>query len=666
VFTKYKGCKAETICDIDCWVPPPGKGINIITGAMVDVETLSCSSHKKDQVWFRTELPANYKKLRAKELQRQEQDETFVDQELEAFRVQEMTRRINGVHVMINGKSTYITGLHYFYLNWWNIGVPYPEYRDADRRYFYFSMYCTLNPDCLGFIEVTRRKAGKSARGGCWQLETISRTKNAQGGIQSKTGDDAKQNIFQRYTVSPFRKLPDFFQPIYDKSKGDAPNTELRFFATSRKGKYAGTDDDEVLESFIDWRTTKKNSYDSQDLITYLCDEAGKFVDLDVYELHSVVRYCCEYCGGKMLYTTTVEEMEQGGAGFMRLVKASNQLERDDEGRTETGLFTFFMGAEETMYVDKYGMADAKKGRETILKRRADLQGDLQALNAHMRAQPLSLDDVFRIAQADTMFNVMNLNDRKQVLDYMDQPFTRGNFMWKNNIPYTEAYFKPSANGRWQVSWLFDKEEDANNVEKRGTLYYPGNKLSFVTGSDPYDHDMTVDGRRSRGAALTKRKRDVTIAPEFPNNSFVCFYNFRQRTSKLFYEDMILQCFYYGSPILFENQKPGAIKHFQDNGFAPFIIWLPGSNTPGIASSQAVKDQIAEVTEDYIENHIDKVNFVDLIKDWIIFDITKTQKYDPTMAAGYTLIADRLVVTKAPTKIYEVKELFRRRRIPAR
>lgn len=75
-------------------------------------------------------------------------------------------------------------------------------------------------------------------------------------------------------------------------------------------------------------------------------------------------------------------------------------------------------------------------------------------------------------------------------------------------------------------------------------------------------------------------------------------------------------------------------------------MYLPGSNKPGISGSIKTHQQIAEITEDYIEHNIDKVYYTELLKDWLEFDITKTTKFDAAMSAGYTLIADKYILLK--------------------
>ena len=45
---------------------------------------------------------------------------------------EEFRRRIEGVWFMNNGEPTYITGSHYMFIQWSNIDVGYPDYRDAN------------------------------------------------------------------------------------------------------------------------------------------------------------------------------------------------------------------------------------------------------------------------------------------------------------------------------------------------------------------------------------------------------------------------------------------------------------------------------------------------------------------------------------------------------
>jgi hypothetical protein len=300
--------------------PPVGQTYNVITNKWENREVFKRSAAATYQYWERPVPPVDYELKRKKEIIAQKSNPDYYNPELQNYRNQEWDRRLNGFWFYNNGKATYLTGLHYFYLTHWKIDVGYPDYRETDRDFFYFLEYCMQDPKSLGMIEVTKRRQGKTMRAGAFLFELTSRSKNKNAGIQSKTYEDAKDNVFAKGVVMPFKYLPDFFVPIYDTEKGMTPKGELRFYKTNKRGVTDDAFDKKIeLESSITFKSADKFSYDGMKLHRYLADEAGKTKNVNVYDRHQVVQFCLqqeEHIIGKALYTTTVEEMEDGGASF--------------------------------------------------------------------------------------------------------------------------------------------------------------------------------------------------------------------------------------------------------------------------------------------------------------------------------------------------------------
>ena len=123
---------------------------------------------------------------------------------------------------------------------------------------------------------------------------------------------------------------------------------------------------------------------------------------------------------------------------------------------------------------------------------------------------------------------------------------------------------------------------------------------------------------------------------------------------------------YVSCQVLFEDNKVGIKSYFEDRGYGGFLMYLPGSTKPGISGSLKTHQQIAEITEDYIENNIDRVYYSELLKDWLEFDITKTTKFDAAMSAGYTLIADKYILLKnelAKKRVINASDLFKKYKV---
>jgi hypothetical protein len=656
----------EDVQGLKCNLPPEGYVYNILTGAVEKRGVYARSPKKDEQYWEAIKLPKDYIKLRDKEILGQREDSEFFDSNLEQFRQQEWDRRLNGFWFYNNGKATYITGLHYFYLNYWNLDTGLPKYRNTDKKYFYFMQYCIEDPECMGMVEITKRRQGKTFRGGVFLYEYVSRTRSARSGIQSKTGSDAKE-VFRKAVVQPFKKLPDFFVPVYDQSKGLTPTSELRFYNTVIKGKKAASiRDEEELESMIDWKTSEAISYDGQKIHRYLGDEVGKTADVNVWERFLVTRYChLDDEGriiGKALLTTTVEDMEQGGAAFKKVWDNSNHTAKTGK-RTPSGLYRYFCPANETRYYDVYGYANEEAALNEILEERKLLHNDTRALSAIIRKEPLSWEEAFRIDGSKCLYDAMKLNGRMDTLSWKENLTTRGNFVWEGGIRDTKVIFEPSPNGRYEVVKLFDKEEDSNKIIKRGDLFFPNNN-GFVMGVDPVDHNTSEDGRRSNGAGLVLQKYNEAQKEDKYNYAFVAKYVYRPESVQVFYEDMIKLAVYYGCQVLFENQKIGLLHYFNDRGYGKMLMWLPERQQEGIAASPKTHQHIAELTESYINDYCDKIYFKDLVTDWLEFDISNTTKFDAAMAAGYALIADQVKLSKQDfSALRDVTTYFKKRKL---
>lgn len=661
MFNKIPNGTVEIISNEDgfdfvCNVPPFGYGVNVITGSLEKTDVVKRHTDPKHQYFERTPLPENWNRKRLQEEKKQILDPDYLDPELLNFEQQEWRRRLCGMWFYNNGIPTYITGLHYIYVNWWKFQGRFMDYRDTDRKFFYVWRYCEEDPNSLGLIEFTKRRQGKTARSGCIIYEYISRTANAHGGIQSKTDGDAAI-VFSKAIIQGWKKLPDFFKPKHwDTSQGDTPGSVLRFFKPSQRGKKAKEiidDDSRDLESYIDYGTRKVEHYDGQPLHRYVSDESGKLKDIDIVERHNTVMFCSEEDGtyvGKQLYTTTVEEMEAGGAAFQKLVQMSNPNERDELGRTATGLYTYFLPSYKAMYrkeyeYNKYGFPDEKYARSYDAARRKALQNNPQALASYIRKNPNSVREAFWIDSDRCIYNSMKLNERLDFLTWNDKITTRGNFIWEGGVRDTKVKWEPNKNGKWQVCWMFTEAGQSNKIEKKGNIYLPKNNQSFACGLDGYDHDRTEDNRRSKAASFVLKRNNPMEGGPF-NRAFVCMYLHRPATAAIMYEDILMQCVFFGCSVLYESQKPGIKRYFCDRGYEKFLVHLPDYEDYGIPSTMANKQTMAELTEAYIEEQIDQVFFKEAINDWLEFDIRNTEKYDAAMGAGYTLIADMAVINK--------------------
>lgn len=633
-----------------CNVPPLGYGINVVTGLLEKVDIIKRSNKKEEQYWERELLPKDYiKKRKAEELEQEENDE-YVDPELEEIRQRHWHRRLCGCWVYINGKPTYLTQLHWFYLQHWQIDIGYPQYREPDRKFFYILLYCILDPRCCGLLEATKRRQGKTYRGGCFVYEDISRTKESEGGLQSKTATDSRDVVFKKAIISPFKKLVDFFRPVFDTSKGLTPTSELKFAHTTKKGRRALEDIDKPeLNSLIDWASSEVYAYDGRKKRRIFEDEIGKTQEANIYDRHNVVRYCLETDGewtGFKLGSTTVEDMASGGAEFLILWNESDMNKRDDNGHTISGMYRIMTPAYETLYFNKFGNPDVEKAKEYYLNRRNGLQNNPRTLASEIRKNPFNVREMFFVDGDSCLYDAMKLNIQLDKISWGNYT-ERGVFEWKDGERFTEVIWRADKQGRFEICRGFQIPE-SNRVVKRNDNYYPNNNFSFAIGCDPFKYDKTKDSRRSDCAALVYKKFDAADKTNIYNDVFVCKYKYRAATTGMQYEDILKMAWYFGCQILFESNVDNWKNYFKEHGCYGFLMVLPGETEPGLYSDGHGKahQQICDYTESYINNNIDKVFFKDLIKEWLDFKIEDTTKFDLAMSAGYTLIAAREKIYK--------------------
>jgi hypothetical protein len=627
-------------------------------------EILFSSKPQKEQRWERQEMPDHF------------EDGWWEspDEEQLAFILRELNRIIHGVWISINGEVMWISGINYFYLNYWVLDTgDYPSFRMSDVKFFWWWHICELNPRCLGTIFTKFRRQGASSRGACIIVYYSITESNVSSGIVSKTGDDAKE-IFTSMVVNGFKQLDDFLKP---QSTGTDKAVKELIIAKqsermSKNRKIVGKQ--EGLNNKIDWRPTALNSYDGKRLRFLFLDEQGKTgkeVPADKY--WSIVRRCLVEGvrrRGMAYVPSTVNEMDKGGEAFKKVWDASNHLSKDFDGITASGLFKYFQPAYDGFegYIGEYGesiidaptpeQSDYLKAigcpeptigaKEYQLKERARLQaiGDDDALSEYIRQFPHNEREAFYKKANDSHFNPMHINRQLEQIDLVGLAPRQVNFIRNSETGKVEMH--DAHDGRWYVVWDFPEFGLSNKSAMRRGALEPLNIRDFAMGCDPYAHSEVAYGKGSMGAAFVHRKYN----PLDPVNSDmpIAMYHARPKRKETMFQDWALAAEYYGCKIGVEQVNDEYYGWFTENRLDNFLIWTPEAlsrgadnrvkkKTPGIPATgvKAIEYHLTIMVEYMIRSH-DKIWFVALLKDMMEFDVEDRTKYDLTMAFGYSLI----------------------------
>ena len=651
----YEKIEGGTIIDIQglkCNLPPDGYVYNIITKQLEFRGIYERDKNIDEQYWKRIPMPSWYADTMKKwdEFDKKKKDDEleFYDEKLEEYKRQEWDRRLNGFWYMNNGKPTYLTGLHYLYLQWWSIDIGYPKFRMPDLEKFYFMEYCIQDPLCMGMLEVTKRRFGKSFVAGLFVTEYTTRTKMTNGGIQSKTGSDAKK-FFAKTVVNPFRRLPKFFRPEYDMSLGVNPKSEMRFQKTNVRGKKAEENvDKDELGSVIDHQSADTVAYDGQKLHRYVADECGKTTEVNVYDRHEVVRYCLlddeGQIIGKALYTTTVEKLttEKDGVqdAFKLLWEESNQEKRQDNGTTSSGLYRFFMSAKRTRNFDDFGHPDEEKTLAQILADRDTVKNNQRALSARIRKEPLTIDEAFSTDSDKCIFNVMNIGARESYLK--ENPKLKRHVIFYRDIDQVV---------RWRE--INDKEEDFHWVITQFPQAGEENKHTYdVKTRKPArvsDGAIAIDGYSnsqggkygSKASAWIGRRYDL-LNPEHTGKAIGHLYG-RPQIKETLHEQVLLAAEFYGYQAWYEHNSDDYLSYFRDRGRVGYLGSYPLSTIDpakretadrhkGFPTTPFSLTKQTDVGIMYFESHIDSIDFENLLEDAKKFDPNNRTDYDITVS----------------------------------
>jgi len=167
-----------------------------------------------------------------------------------------------------------------------------------------------------------------------------------------------------------------------------------------------------------------------------------------------------------------------------------------------------------------------------------------------------------------------------------------------------------------------------------------------------------------------------------PSNMFVVEYASRPDLASIFYEDVLMCAFYYGYPLLVENNKYGIVRYFESRGYDGYLMDRPrhlmsssshvNVKTKGIPSnSQDVIQSHAQSIEKYIHDHVGvnyesgetgTMYFNKTLEDWIGFKRDKRNKYDLTISSGLALLAAQKEKEKHKSDFNE-KVFFRKYKV---
>lgn len=622
---------------------------------------------KEEQYWRRTELPEYFD-----EIQYDKDGNSILTAEQKAFAAKEVEKCKKGYWFYNNGVATYITGKNYFYLNWWKLEDDiYPDYRDADRRYFLFLNHWENVLWCIGIARGKKRREGASSQA-CSNLiyECIFYT-NSNCGLVSKTNVDSRDTFLEMVSFG-YNQLPVFLKPR-QTNRADSV-TELTFAAKIEKGKTAL----KGQRSKVNYRAPVENAYDRGRLSRVLADEGGKWpIDVKFSKFISKVTKTMVKGAKRVGFCeapSTVNELTKGGgAEFKKFWDGASQF-KSMHKKTPNRFVTYFTPAYDNYegFIDKYGMSvidtptqeqreylvgkwvvkdpitgetvseisedDIDLGaRAYVASRRNGLSGEL--LEEEIRQNPCTVQEMFEAANMECAFNSYNINTRKKELEEHDV-YKREVIFFRDEETQIVKWRDRNDNEKnfhWKITWGLANQFKSNSHIYINGLKTPGRSDDGAIAVDSYSNSQGGRLFGSKACALIGRRSDV-LDPEHTGKAIGMLYG-RPSEKDLLHNQVLLAAEFFGYNVWYEHTADDYYGFFKDRGKLGYLGKYPKSMIDPIKREKQDLHKGTPITPfsltkqldngiSYFENHCDKIDFIEILENALLFDPAERTKFD--------------------------------------
>jgi hypothetical protein len=631
---------------------------------------------KEEQYWRRKPLPKIFKVL-----ERDEDGNVVLTNEQEKFCNRELERIKKGFWFFLNGVATYITGRHYYYLQYWTLeNRKHPEYRDTSRRYYLYLEHWYNIYWCRGIIRGKSRRSGASSESSSNTTCHVTTTKNARGGHVSKTSADARKMFIYRMQFG-FRHLPFFLQPTLANDKDS--KSELVFnvpLAKTKKTKKAQLIDEvEGLNSILDYQPTATNSYDSERLTWAFIDEGGKFpTDVPFSQFVSIILETltegAERTGFGEFPSTVNELTKKGGAEFKKVWDDADWIKDDididevdevldmDNEATANTLVRYYCPAYDGLagFIGKYGESiieppteeqkkyliekygekkydgQLKFGAKAYLeKRRSKLKG--AALEEEIRKYSFNEVEMFMAANTDCVFNMHNISRREEYLK--EHKIYKRSVIFYRDMDQKVKWRDVTANEKnfhWKITYFPPAGQD-NKSKRDGRIVMPDRVEDGCITVDSYSNSQGGRKYGSKASAWIGRKFDVND-PHNTGKAIGHLYGRPQVKDEL-HSQVMLASEFYGYLTWYEHTADDYEGYFRERGKIGYLGKYPISLIDPTKREKAERHRGTPITPfsltkqldngiAYFEDHCDLIDFEEVLTTAKVFDPYDRTAYD--------------------------------------
>lgn len=625
---------------------------------------------KEEQYWRRKELPDYFD-----DVDYDKDGNAILNYEQQQYASVEVERCKKGYWFFNNGIPTFLTGKNYFYLQWWKLEDDiYPDYRDADRRYFLYLNHWENILWCIGIGRGKKRREGASSQATSNLIYECIFFTSSNCGLVSKTQVDSR-DTFTDMAAFGYHQLPVFLKPR-QLNRADSV-TELVFSAKIVKGEAAGR---KGLRSKINYRAPVENAYDRGRMTRVLGDEGGKWpIDVKFSKFISKVTKTMVKGAKRVGFAecpSTVNEMTKGGgAEYKKFWDGANQFKSAGK-KTPNRFVTYFTPAYDNYegFIDKYGMSvidaptdeqydflvkkwvvkdpitgetvseiseqDIRLGAKAYIhSRRVGLTGEL--LEEEIRQNPCTVDEMFEAANTDCCFNSYNINKRQKELD--TNPIYKRKVIFERTENQTVRFrdiTKNEENFHWAIT-AFPPQGEENRYKSVDKLKTPDRIFDGAITVDSYSNSQGGRKYGSKASAWIGRKYDIND-PQNTGKPIGHLFG-RPAVKETLHQQVMLAAEYYGYNVWYEHTADDYLSYFRERGRVSYLGKYPVSLIDPTKRESAERYRGTPITPfsltkqldagiSYFENHCEMIDYVELLENAKLFDPYDRTQYDAVVS----------------------------------
>lgn len=598
---------------------------------------------KKDQVWIRPII---------KEVKK------MTERDKIAYIEEWRQRWLNGMWIFIDGEPLYLTGMNVDFLVFNKFDFGHPDFLFQQTYDFYFRDIVRNDTLSYGKTILKCRRCGMTAEEIEEAIYTLLEDENSHIGLQSNEYKKCLQTLMYPL-VQAYLSRPKWMRELFYAPGGKKPRNSLELIS-NRVDVLNESMDDDMLGGTVRPYPTTPAAMDGTKKNLIIQDESFKWTTASPEETLDINKKCVVEYGikGKVDVLSTMGDSDDYLMSVKegcKLYAESNPKVRDPNGRTTSGLYSWFVEAIHSADIPeehrdpaytKYGKINRDKAEAYVWGEVNKYPKTSKQYVFALRRLPLKEEHALMAATEQSYFPVIFFEQRLKDLYGLpihQKPYVRGRF---EEDKFGIVEFIADEFGPWLIAVhpYFSTErgiDTRNRVTRVNGVYFPSINPEFGAGYDPirYKTDSTTSRHLSKACIVIYKKFDYFDSGV--SSRFAALYLDRPSDPKIAHKQAVLACRYYGCPMMIESQIETTEEVFNEENMLPFLQKNKENGKIGIWTNPKRTENGLQILVNLFRmprdgsndvNHTNQYPFEVGLEDKKNFDLNNTLESHVTMA----------------------------------